>query len=94
MEALYVVCGRFPWTQFFGQCFLSFKFQTGVVSVITVKFSSDSQWDFGLEIGFIDHLQVITTNNYNTIANFHTLQISTAHTKSFESAVSSPVIIW
>jgi hypothetical protein len=28
---------------------------------------------FGLEIGFIDHLQVVTTNNYNTIANVHTL---------------------
>jgi hypothetical protein len=24
---------------------------------------------------FIDHLQVVTTNIYNTIANFHTLQI-------------------
>jgi hypothetical protein len=26
---------------------------------------------------FIDHLQVVTTNNYNTIADFHTLQITT-----------------
>jgi hypothetical protein len=28
---------------------------------------------FGLEIGFIHHFQVVTTNNNNTIANFHTL---------------------
>jgi hypothetical protein len=36
-------------------------------------------------IGFIDHLQVATTNNYNTIADFHTLQISTAHAKSSQA---------
>jgi hypothetical protein len=34
-------------------------------------------------IGFTDNLQVITTNNYNTIADFHTLQITTAYAKSF-----------
>jgi hypothetical protein len=34
-------------------------------------------------IGFIDYLQVVTTNNYNTIVYFHTLQISTVHAKSF-----------
>jgi hypothetical protein len=39
---------------------------------------------FGLKIGFIDHLQAATTNNYNTIANFHTLQITTAHAMSFQ----------
>jgi hypothetical protein len=34
-----------------------------------------SKWlttGFGFIIGFIDHLQAVTTNNYNTIANFHT----------------------
>jgi hypothetical protein len=50
--------------------------------------------EFGLEIGFIDHFQVINTSNYNTIANIHTLQITTAHAESFQSAVSSPVIPW
>jgi hypothetical protein len=42
-----------------------------------------------LEIRFVYHLQVVTTNNYNTIANFHILQITRAHTKSFQSAFAS-----
>jgi hypothetical protein len=40
------------------------------------------QTEFGLVIGFIDHLQIVTT------ANSDTLQFSTAHIKSFQSAVS------
>jgi hypothetical protein len=34
---------------------------------------SYSRRGFGLDIVFIDHLQVVTTNNYNTIANLHIL---------------------
>jgi hypothetical protein len=30
-----------------------------------------------LDIGFIDQLQVVTTSSYNTIADFHTLKITT-----------------
>jgi hypothetical protein len=55
---------------------------------------SDSRRGFGLDIGFTDHLQVVTTNNYSTIANFHTLQVTAAHAKSFQVAVSSPVVSW
>jgi hypothetical protein len=40
---------------------------------------SDSRLAFGFIIGFIDHLQVGNTNNYNTIANFHILEITIAH---------------
>jgi hypothetical protein len=36
----------------------------------------DSRWVFGLDIGFIDHLQVVTTNNYDTITDFHTLSVT------------------
>jgi hypothetical protein len=36
----------------------------------------DYRWGCGLDIWFIDHLQVVTSDNYNTIADFHTLQIT------------------
>jgi hypothetical protein len=32
---------------------------------------------FGLVIGFINHLQVVTTNKYNTVTDFHTTDHST-----------------
>jgi hypothetical protein len=52
---------------------------------------SDSQRGFGLDIGFTDHLntQLVTTLNYSAIANFHTLYITTAHAKTFQSFVTS-----
>jgi hypothetical protein len=40
---------------------------------------NDSRRGFGLDIGFIDNLQFVTTNNYNSVANFHTLQFTRAH---------------
>jgi hypothetical protein len=51
---------------------------------------------FGLEVGFIDHFNtwLVTAPNYSAITDVHTLQISTAHTKSFQFAVSSPVVHW
>jgi hypothetical protein len=41
----------------------------------------------------MDHLQVVTTSNYNTIANFHTLQITIIHANSFQSAVTSRFLV-
>jgi hypothetical protein len=49
--------------------------------------------EFGLVIGFIDHLRVVTTSKCSSIANSHTLQFTTARTKASQSAVSSPVVV-
>jgi hypothetical protein len=38
-------------------------------------------------IVFTDHLQEVTTNNYYTVDDFHTLQINTAHAKSFRASI-------
>jgi hypothetical protein len=38
--------------------------------------------------------RLLTTLHYSAIADLHTLQITTAHTKSFQSAVSSSVVPW
>jgi hypothetical protein len=42
-----------------------------------VTLMNDYRRGFGLSIGFIDHSQVVTTNNYNIIADLHSLQITT-----------------
>jgi hypothetical protein len=36
----------------------------------------------------------LTDRNYSAIANSHTLQFTTTHIKSFQSAVSSPAVAW
>jgi hypothetical protein len=46
----------------------------------------------GLVTGFIDRLQIVTTCNYSAFASLHTLQFTTAHTRSSQSAMSSPVV--
>jgi hypothetical protein len=49
---------------------------------------------FGLVIGFIENLQIITTSNYSANANSHTLQFTAARMKSSQSALFSPVVTW
>jgi hypothetical protein len=44
---------------------------------------------FGLIIGFIEHLQIRTGSKCSAIRNSHTLQFTTACTKSSQTAVSS-----
>jgi hypothetical protein len=39
---------------------------------------------FGLVIGFIEHLLIVTTSNCNTVTSSHTLQFTTARMKSFQ----------
>jgi hypothetical protein len=45
--------------------------------------------------GFIDHLytQLVTTSNYNAIANLHTLQITRAHAKFSQSSFTSHFLV-
>jgi hypothetical protein len=38
------------------------------------------QTEFGFVIGFIEHLQLVSTSNYSAIANSHTLEFTIAHT--------------
>jgi hypothetical protein len=43
---------------------------------------------------FIERLWFVNTNNYNSLTNLNTLQITTAHIKSSQYAMSSLVIAW
>jgi hypothetical protein len=51
---------------------------------------SDCRRGFGLEIGFIGHLNIwrMATVNYSAVADLRTLQITRAHAKYLQSAVS------
>jgi hypothetical protein len=49
--------------------------------------------EFGLVIGFIEHLQIVTTSNYNAIANSHNLQFTTAHTKYSQFVFTSHFLV-
>jgi hypothetical protein len=50
---------------------------------------------FGLVIGFIAHFNtlLVTTLDYNAIADLHTLQTTVVHAKSFQSAFTSRFLI-
>jgi hypothetical protein len=55
------------------------------LNVYIVTCTSDYRRGFGLDNGFIDHFntQLVITPNYSAIADFHTLQVTRAHAKSF-----------
>jgi hypothetical protein len=82
------------------------QFQVNVCTVLDLLCTDDITYSychvygcdcrrcFGLNIGFIDRLQVLTTNNYNTIA-ISTLYNSLEPTLSlFQSPVFSLVVVW
>jgi hypothetical protein len=48
---------------------------------------------FGLVIGFIDYLQIVTISNYKAIANLHTLQITRTHAKSSPSVFTTRFLV-
>lgn len=47
---------------------------------------------FRFIIGFIEHLWLVTINNYDTVTDVDTLQVTTAHTNSSQFIVFSLVI--
>jgi hypothetical protein len=48
---------------------------------------SDSRRGFGFEIGFSDHLRIVTVSNCNSLTELHTpnLPVTTAHIESSQS---------
>jgi hypothetical protein len=63
------------------------------ISIITYRKSiatcmSDSWSGFWLEIGFIDHLLVVTTSNYNSLIELHNLLTTRAHRLVFSFCYS------
>jgi hypothetical protein len=56
----------------------------------TITCMGDCRWVFGLVLGFIEHLQIVTTSNCFAIANSRILWFTTALTKSSQSDVPSP----
>jgi hypothetical protein len=56
----------------------------------------DYRWGMECITTFIEHLytQLVTTSNYNAIADLHTLQITTAHAKYFPACCALPAVPW
>jgi hypothetical protein len=51
------------------------------------------QTEFGLGIGCIEHLKIVTTGNYNTLANSCTRLLTKAHTKSSQFVFTSRFLV-
>jgi hypothetical protein len=50
-----------------------------------VAWFSDYRRGFGLVVGFVEHLQLVTTSKYYALTVLHTSQISIGHTRSSQS---------
>jgi hypothetical protein len=66
-----------PLVCIFPRCWLSWECHLLLSYYYVVTCRGDYRKCFRLDIVFINQLQVVTTNNYITIADFHTLQIIT-----------------
>jgi hypothetical protein len=55
---------------------------------------SDYKRSLGWRLEYIDHFNTrsVNTVNYSAISDLHTLQINATHAKTFQFAVSSPVV--
>jgi hypothetical protein len=49
--------------------------------------------EFGLVIGFVDHLRIVNTSNYNTLANSCTRLLTKAHTKSSQFVFTNRFLV-
>jgi hypothetical protein len=58
------------------------------ILLVLPRVRADSQRDFELNTGFIDHfnIRLVITFNYNAIANFHTSQFTRAQVKPFPTS--------
>jgi hypothetical protein len=61
----------------------------GISIISHCQVSQTLKMGFGLVIGFIDNLQVITTINYNTVTDLHNLQTFHTRYEGLESWISS-----
>jgi hypothetical protein len=56
---------------------------------------SDNRRGLDCRLGLLTALtRLVITLNYSAIADLHTLQLTTAHAKFFQCAVSSLVVPW
>jgi hypothetical protein len=86
-----------PWMLFY----FSSLFPSWCMALLEIELEWDTlsrvRWlwtGFRLVVGFIEHLEIVTTSNYSAIANSHTLQFTTARTKPSQSVLSLPVVAW
>jgi hypothetical protein len=67
------------------------KYKKNTVTIGSV--TTDGIFDWRLDL-LTTLTHGATTFNYSAITDIHTLQITTSHATSFQSAVSSPVVPW
>jgi hypothetical protein len=70
---------------------------TWCVAIITSLFciitSTSDYREFGLVIGFIDHLQIVIISNYNAFANSYVRLLTTTHTRSSQFVFTTRFLV-
>jgi hypothetical protein len=72
-----------------------FKF-SGLQNILSPLYAVWLYTVFGLLIGFIELLQYVIANNYDSLTKLHTPKttLTTTHIKSSKFAMPSPVVAW